>query len=185
MDVDTDSPFSADYVTARRRIREAASRLGCETQAYSIGARGPHDEDLTIDVVITPGINRDRTLVLSSGIHGVEGFFGSAVQLDVLEDWIRSKRSLPAVRCLLLHGLNPFGFAWRRRGQRDQRRSQPKPVAGGRSLYREPGGIRQARPPVEPKGGSVALGARDLEVSAGHRPLRDACPETSRRVRAV
>ena len=58
MDVDTDSPFSADYVTARRRIREAASRLGCETQAYSIGARGPHEEDLTIDVVITPGTSR-------------------------------------------------------------------------------------------------------------------------------
>jgi hypothetical protein len=54
-------------------------------------------------------------LVLSSGIHGVEGFLGSAVQLGVLEDWIGRKGSLPAARCVLLHGLNPFGFAWRRR----------------------------------------------------------------------
>jgi hypothetical protein len=70
---------------------------------------------LTIDVVTTPGTGLDRTLVLSSAIHGVEGFLGSAVQLDLLEDWITKRKSLPAVRCVLVHALNPFGFAWRRR----------------------------------------------------------------------
>jgi hypothetical protein len=69
---------------------------------------------LTIDVVITPGSDLDPTLVVSSGIHGVEGFLGSAVQLDLLENW-NTRTSLPAVRCVLLHALNPFGFAWRRR----------------------------------------------------------------------
>ena len=111
----TGSLFSPDYATARSRIREAASRLGCQIEAHPVGGRGPHGEDLTIDVVITPGASLDRTLVLSSGIHGVEGFFGSAAQLGLLEDWISRKGSLPAIRCVLLHALNPFGFAWRRR----------------------------------------------------------------------
>jgi hypothetical protein len=84
-------------------------------QAYPVGGDGPHGEALTIDVVITPGTGLDRTLVLSSGIHGVEGFFGSAVQLGLLHDLIGRRGSLPAVRCVLLHGLNPYGFAWRRR----------------------------------------------------------------------
>ena len=106
--------ISPDYRTARSRLRAAADRPGWQVQAYPIGHEGPHGEELTIDVVIRPG-SVDRTLVLSSGIHGVEGFFGSAVQLGLLEEWNSRQGSLPPVRCVLLHGLNPFGFAWRRR----------------------------------------------------------------------
>ena len=107
--------FSPDYATARSRIRDAASRLGCQIETHPVAGRGPRGEDLTVDVVITPGASLNRTLVLSSGIHGVEGFFGSAVQLGLLEKWISRKGSLPPVRCVLVHALNPFGFAWRRR----------------------------------------------------------------------
>ena len=107
--------FSPDYVTARRRFREAAKRLDCEIQAHPIDRKGPQGEDLTVDVAITRATGSDRALVLSSGIHGIEGFFGSAVQLGVLEDWIRRTGPPPGIRCVLLHTLNPFGFAWRRR----------------------------------------------------------------------
>lgn len=113
--MDTASLFSPDYATARTRIREAASRLGCQMQAHPVGGKGPRGEDLTIDVVIIPGTSMDRTLVISSGIHGVEGLFGSAVQLGLLKEWISRTQYPPPVRCVLLHGLNPFGFAWRRR----------------------------------------------------------------------
>ena len=109
------SSFSSDYATARSRFRAAAERLGCEMHAYPVGGTGPGGEDLTIDVAITRGTRMDRTLVISSGIHGVEGFFGSAVQLGLLEEWIGREDSFPAIRCVFLHGLNPFGFAWRRR----------------------------------------------------------------------
>jgi hypothetical protein len=109
------SLFSPDYATARSRIREAAGRLDWQIEVHPVGAKGPHGEDLAIDVVISPGTIPDRALVLSSGIHGVEGFLGSAVQLGWLEEWIGRKESVPAVRCVLLHALNPFGFAWRRR----------------------------------------------------------------------
>jgi len=108
----TSSHFSTDYATARHRFREAAARLDFELHAYPIGGQGPHGEDLTLDVAITPGPRPERALVVSSGIHGVEGFFGSAVQLAVLEEWVGRR---PQVRCVLLHALNPFGFAWRRR----------------------------------------------------------------------
>ena len=52
---------------------------------------------------------------MSGGLHGVEGFFGSAVQLALLDKWASQAGSAPPMRCLLLHGLNPFGFAWLRR----------------------------------------------------------------------
>lgn len=102
--------FSPDYATARDRFRQAASRAGWSLEAHSIGIAGPYGEDLSIDVACSPPRGSDRTLVVSSGIHGIEGFFGSAVQLGLLERW--DSRAEPPVRRVFLHGLNPFGFAW-------------------------------------------------------------------------
>ena len=104
--------FSSDYAAARDRFRKAASRLGWPLEVHPIGASGPHGEELTIDVASSTG-NPERVLVVSSGIHGVEGFFGSAVQIALLEEWATVER--PFVKCLFLHGLNPYGFAWLRR----------------------------------------------------------------------
>jgi hypothetical protein len=107
--------FSPDYTTARKRFREAAERLGWALEAYPIGAVGPQGEDLTVDMACSTLAESDRVLVLSSGLHGVEGFLGSAVQLALLERWKWKSASAPGVRCVLLHALNPFGFAWSRR----------------------------------------------------------------------
>ena len=40
---------------------------------------------MTIDVASSATEDADNVLVISSGLHGVEGFFGSAVQTMVLE----------------------------------------------------------------------------------------------------
>ena len=105
--------YSSDYFTARRRFRDAASQLGWALEEYPIDAVGPGGETLTIDAAHSDGGDPSRVLVLSSGVHGVEGFFGSAVQLGLLERWAIAGG--PEVKCLLLHGLNPYGFAWLRR----------------------------------------------------------------------
>jgi hypothetical protein len=105
--------FSEDYATARGRFREAASQLGWTLEAHSVSATGPDGEDLTLDVALSPAGEAGRALVVSSGVHGVEGFLGSAVQLGLLERWAR--QSAPSEQCVFLHGINPFGFAWLRR----------------------------------------------------------------------
>ena len=85
--MDTTSVFSADYKTARNRFREAAEAVGWELLKYPIASHGPDGEELTIDVAIEPGGSTDRALIISGGLHGVEGFFGSAVQLSLLREW--------------------------------------------------------------------------------------------------
>lgn len=82
-------------------------------ESHAIDAVGPGGEQLAFDVAISPHGDRDKVLVVSTGLHGIEGFFGSAVQLALLEQWV--KTGPPSVRCVFVHGLNPFGFAWRRR----------------------------------------------------------------------
>lgn len=53
-------------------------------------------------------------LALQSATHGVEGFAGSACILDLLRTG--AARELPPDTALLLvHAINPWGFAWIRR----------------------------------------------------------------------
>ncbi len=56
-----------------------------------------------------------RTVITSSGLHGVEGFLGSAIQLALLEQQQIIDSRSPDTRVLLIHALNPYGFAWLRR----------------------------------------------------------------------
>src|SRR2546421_3051145 len=106
--------FSPDYATARRRFRAAAAALGATLEAHPIAANDPQGKplDLTIDAARTGPADAGRLVVASGGLHGVEGFFGSAVTLALLE----GRPPLPADTALLLfHSLCPFGFDQLRR----------------------------------------------------------------------
>lgn len=103
--------FSHDYFTARNRFRDAATRSGWHLEAVPIGSTGPGGEELTVDIACSQHPDPEKVLVVSSGLHGVEGLLGSAVQLALLKHWGQAA----PIRCVLLHALNPFGFAWLRR----------------------------------------------------------------------
>lgn len=74
--------FSPTFTEARHRFKTAAEKARAELFSYPVEAE--ESEQLTIDVAIL-GSNPEGALVISSGLHGVEGFFGSAVQLALLE----------------------------------------------------------------------------------------------------
>lgn len=107
--------YSADYFSARGRFREAAAAADCNVETFPIDALGPDAQPLTIDVARVGRKDADKLVIVSSGLHGIEGFFGSAVQLAWL-DQLRCSAGLPdSTAVLLLHALNPYGFAWLRR----------------------------------------------------------------------
>lgn len=55
-----------------------------------------------------------RALVVLSGVHGVEGFATSAMQVELLDHLVTT--GLPGdVGVLLVHAVNPWGMAWWRR----------------------------------------------------------------------
>ena len=107
--------FSPDYLAARARFRAASAALGLQLEAYSVGEVGPSGEDLTIDVALGGVEGSSRVVVVSSGLHGVEGFFGSAVQAALLEGGLAGWSPSSGVGLVFVHALDPFGFAWIRR----------------------------------------------------------------------
>jgi Protein of unknown function (DUF2817) len=107
--------YSPDYFTAKARFVAACERLGFEVHSLPVDAPSPTDEPLTIEVAVAGAPRATSALVVSSGVHGVEGFFGSAVQLAFLEGLPPDWRPPPETSLVFIHALNPFGFAWQRR----------------------------------------------------------------------
>lgn len=114
--------FSPNYATARERFCVAAAAAGLALESHPIAQRGPDGEALSIDVAVSAGANTANTtstLVISSGLHGVEGFLGAAIQLGCLLPEAGVVDLLARQRVVLIHALNPYGFAWRRRWNED------------------------------------------------------------------
>ena len=80
---------------------------------HTLAARGLQDEPLTIDTARVGSEHPHTLVLLTSGVHGVEGFAGSALQ----QLWLAQfAQELPrGVGVLLMHAVNPFGFAHGRR----------------------------------------------------------------------
>lgn len=111
--------FSHDYTTARDRFRTAATDRGWHTEAHQIQANGFADGDLTIDVARLGSSDAERLLIVSSGLHGTEAPLGSAVQLAWLESLPRTWQPPAGFAVVMLHALNPFGFAQIRRANEE------------------------------------------------------------------
>lgn len=113
-----DGAFSRDYAEAREKFRAAAIAAGGDMQSYLLDHRGPADLALTTDTAWLGPRGARGALVTISGTHGVEGFFGSAVQIE----WLRRSKgaALPGGLAVLhVHAINPYGFAWLRRTNED------------------------------------------------------------------
>ena len=103
--------FSPSYEEARQRFRSLAGDAG-HLASYPVDALSPSGGELTMDVARIGPADARRLLIVSSGTHGAEGFFGSAVQLAFLGS---GGELPPDTALLLIHAVNPFGFSHLRR----------------------------------------------------------------------
>jgi hypothetical protein len=107
--------FSADYSRARERFLGAAEARGARIESRGIATRSARGEELSIDVAYLGPDSPERVIALSSGLHGVEGFAGSAIQHRFLSEQLESFELPGDCGVLVLHALNPFGFSGLRR----------------------------------------------------------------------
>ena len=108
--------YSASYSEAQHRFRQKVqqhSGLQRYTE-YSYPMTGPDAEPLTTSVAWQGPLDARKVLVIQSATHGVEGFCGSAIQLDTINS-LTADFLADDIAILYIHAVNPFGFAWLRR----------------------------------------------------------------------
>ena len=112
-----ESYFPADYRQGRRNFIAACEKVRADSIArVHPAAKGPDGKPLFIDSVALGPRGARKALLLIAGTHGVEGYFGSGVQNGLLREGLTPP---PGCRIVLVHALNPYGFAWNRRVNED------------------------------------------------------------------
>lgn len=107
--------FAENYSDARDKFLSACNKLNGRLRSFD-HPLSSEELALATDVFWLGPEQADNVLVLISATHGVEGFCGSAAQVQ----WLRHDALPPDNSAvLLIHALNPFGFAHGRRVNED------------------------------------------------------------------
>ena len=109
--------WSENYKVAKNKFNQAIKHLKAKNinvlhEQLSIDELDPNDENLKIDITWIGDSNAEKIYMSTSGIHGVEGFTGSAIQLSILSN---IKEIPKNTAFIFVHVLNPWGMSWLRR----------------------------------------------------------------------
>lgn len=95
--------YKNSFEESRQEFIRLANAGQGELQSHPVG-------DLSFEsLYIAPTGKKEKLVILTSGIHGIEGFTGSALQRYFLsENFFGLKDANTGV--LIIHGINPYGF---------------------------------------------------------------------------
>ncbi|MBR4286385.1 MAG: DUF2817 domain-containing protein [Clostridia bacterium] len=108
--------FYNDYDTIRAHLKERVSELEgkgvkVEVSEYAVDEK----DDLYIDNIYLPSNDKkDNLIVLTTGVHGIEGYIGS-VMLDVFFEEIYPTLNTDTTGVLIVANVNPYGMKYMRR----------------------------------------------------------------------
>lgn len=113
--------FSQTYDEARSKFLTAAQARGLRIERHlHPDAVGPSGEQLSIDIALFSPEVAEALLIVTSGVHGVEGFCGSGCQTGLLhDDELFARLAASKLALLFVHAVNPYGFAHLRRVNED------------------------------------------------------------------
>jgi hypothetical protein len=110
--------FAPDYAASREGFLALCRERGARVRSFHHPRTGPGGEPLAVDVARFGPAPARRMFIVSSGTHGIEGFCGAGVQHALLSAGLQRELP-PETGVAFVHGVNPFGFAWRRRTDED------------------------------------------------------------------
>ncbi|NPA44489.1 MAG: DUF2817 domain-containing protein [Chlorobi bacterium] len=110
--------YSNSYDSARIKFIETSQILKKKYPAskmFQIKVPSKTDNNLFVDILYLPSLKeKNKLFILSSGVHGIEGHVGSAIQQMFIDRFICDSL-LEETGVLLIHSVNPYGYKYDRR----------------------------------------------------------------------
>lgn len=108
--------FPPSYEASKMQFREHCREERAICTQYVLPDQGHNTENLSVDALVyEPKSPATKALVLVSGTHGVEAPAGAAIQRLLIEKYKQAFLD-KNYRLILVHAINPWGFAHQRRG---------------------------------------------------------------------
>jgi hypothetical protein len=101
------------YHEFRKRFLEAVKKQGLQLHSHQVRGLSPQGRPLFTDIAYSIFNPSFPTVIHISGLHGIEGYLGSLIQSEFLEDVAFDKYK--NINLVFIHALNPWGMAWYRR----------------------------------------------------------------------
>ncbi len=107
--------FDDPWHAASQHFRQLAEQANVQVDRWPIDGTDPQGQELFVSVGWFGPSNPRKLILQLSGLHGAEGFTGSAIQRHLLADptWRSTIDNETAVG--FVHVVNPFGMSWHRR----------------------------------------------------------------------
>lgn len=96
------------YSSFRKKFLEK-NNLKLSEKSVRHALKSPDGDELFTDYLYTPE-KKKKVFVHISGLHGVEGYIGSDIQSQILEN-LKDPHEL-SFQLVLIHAANPYGMAW-------------------------------------------------------------------------
>lgn len=107
--------FSNTYLGAQTKFRKVVKEAGGKLTSIKLdGLEGADKEELFIDVAHFGSENPEYLFIHTSGVHGVEGFAGSAIQCNIIANHMPNVIP-PNCAIIFVHFINAYGGSYLRR----------------------------------------------------------------------
>lgn len=110
--------YSDNYNSARVKFLKTSKVLQKKYPAskiFHVNVPSKIDKNLFVDVLYLPCLKeKNKLLILSSGVHGVEGHVGDAMQEMFLDKFVTDSL-IEKTALLIIHSVNPYGYKYNRR----------------------------------------------------------------------
>jgi len=111
--------YSHTVPEAHAKFLSSASRAGVAVEEVVHPLVGPAGEEIRSAIAETGPADASNVLLCLSGIHGIEGYFGSAIQCHALAHSATVLPLPPDTKAVFIHLVNPWGTAWSSRENED------------------------------------------------------------------
>ena len=104
------SLIPSNYFESREQFKNLANALDARLNSFPIESLSGVNGTLAVDTAFIGDDTSHSLIIIVSGVHGVEGYAGAACMKQFMKMY-RAEYSKTGVAFLLIHALNPWGFA--------------------------------------------------------------------------